>query len=633
MSDTSIPELAIVNEEGASIFARGDRYEIPLYQRPYAWDERNIEQLLEDVRDISDDGEQKYYLGSLVVYPKDKRLYEVIDGQQRLTTLYLLLAALGMELGGEGEPALSFSCREKSGYTLKHMRELVRGGDVEYDRTDQGIVDGLEVIQQWLKLHAEERDALVGKLARTCLYRIEVPKGTDLNHYFEIMNTRGEQLEQHEVLKARLMEPLSGTDSARFARIWDACSDMGCYVQMRFGVEKRQKLFCWGYDQFPTSGRIRSVDWERSDSEQALGIKDIVKSVSDGRGTVEDPEPSRFESIIDFRYFLLHALKVFVHVKGIVDKNGEQSFVPRQLDDKRLAATFGKVLAEGLWDGERIDPERFSNEFAECLLQVRFLFDRCIIKREYDDSSADGVWSLKELQRGNKKSVYYRNTRFKRRYRERGTTSDGTNKTVLMLESCLRVSFTSPKVMHWITELLCALMDDLGLAGSERFVGVVEAQARGQVREFVAAGDYAKGVETPHIVLNYLDYLLWRRDRDRLRDRGSDRDRPRDFSFEFRTSVEHWYPQNPSDDTFKRWDEVDRLGNLCLVQRNINSKFSNLNPLAKKATFQEMIAGGSLKLRKMSDLTNGGDDWREGACQRHEEEMLALLREACGVAS
>lgn len=41
------------------------------------------------------------------------------------------------------------------------------------------------------------------------------------------MNTRGEQLEQHEILKAWLMEPLSGSDSARFARIWDACSDMG----------------------------------------------------------------------------------------------------------------------------------------------------------------------------------------------------------------------------------------------------------------------------------------------------------------------------------------------------------------------------------------------------------------------
>lgn len=44
-----------------------------------------------------------------------------------------------------------------------------------------------------------------------------------------------------------------------------------------------------------------------------------------------------------------------------------------------------------------------------------------------------------------------------------------------------------------------------------------------------------------------------------------------------------------------------------------------------------MIASGSLKLRRMAELTNVADDWRVGACQRHEEEMFALLREACKI--
>ncbi|MBQ9007101.1 MAG: HNH endonuclease [Atopobiaceae bacterium] len=188
-----------------------------------------------------------------------------------------------------------------------------------------------------------------------------------------------------------------------------------------------------------------------------------------------------------------------------------------------------------------------------------------------------------------------------------------------MLESCLRVSYTSPKVMHWITELLCALVAEPDLSWSYRFASFVNDYARKAVQEWLVAGDSAQGVNTPHVVLNYLDYLLWR---------GARKD---DFDFEFRTSVEHWYPQNPSDDTFVRWGEVDRFGNLCLVQRNVNSKFSNLNPVAKKSTYQEMIAGGSLKLREMAQLTDGVDSWKGGVCQRHEEEMLALLREACGV--
>lgn len=67
----------------------------------------------------------------------------------------------------------------------------------------------------------------------------------------------------------------------------------------------------------------------------------------------------------------------------------------------------------------------------------------------------------------------------------------------------------------------------------------------------------------------------------------------------------------------------------------MNSKFSNMSPEAKKSTFKEMISKGSLKLRIMSDLTEkkAGQPaslaWREFIYKQHEDEMLALLREAC----
>ena len=49
------------------------------------------------------------------------------------------------------------------------------------------------------------------------------------------MNTRGEQLEQHDILKATLMSYLSDdSEKGLFAKIWDACSDMTGYVQMHF---------------------------------------------------------------------------------------------------------------------------------------------------------------------------------------------------------------------------------------------------------------------------------------------------------------------------------------------------------------------------------------------------------------
>lgn len=624
MSGKAVPELAILDEGGSNIFTRGDRYEIPLYQRPYAWGEEHIEQLVDDVDGLPDHGDRRYYLGSLVVWRKPDGTWEVIDGQQRLTTLYLMLTALGEPVGGNDAPALSFSCRDRSRYTLMHLDDLDTAAKVDDGMVEANVASGYRVLEQRFGgMSDDELSSFRRKLSRTSLYRIEVPEGTDLNHYFEIMNTRGEQLEQHEILKAWLMEPLLGADSAEFSAIWDACADMSGYVQMRFGVSMREALFTWGFDHFPTHDRISKVSWGDGARADSLNMRQIVAGHDGGVsvGTTDDDEPTRFESIIDFRYFLLHSLKVFVATEGITASNPDDQLVSSQLDDKRLNATFEHVVRVGIWDGDPIDRARFSMAFVECLLQTRYLFDRCIIKREYVGGDLDGRWSLKELQRTSKHGHHYRNSRFKMRWRERGTTSDRTSREVLMLESCLRVSYTSPKVMHWITRLLTELMRDPDKAGRHSFVDVVDACAKDSVREYVEAGDLSLGVNTPHVALNYLDYLLWRRDRDRYRD----------FTFEFRNSVEHWYPQNPSDDTFVRWNEVDRLGNLCLVQRNVNSKFSNLNPLAKKATFQEMIAGGSLKLREMARLTTGADDWKDGACQRHEEEMIALLRGACGV--
>ena len=80
---------------------------------------------------------------------------------------------------------------------------------------------------------------------------------------------------------------------------------------------------------------------------------------------------------------------------------------------------------------------------------------------------------------------------------------------------------------------------------------------------------------------------------------------------------------------------MDQFGNLCNIQRNVNSKFSNMSPEAKKSTFREMIGKGSLKLRIMSELTEEKGNktasacWKDEVCQSHEEEMIDILWNAC----
>ena len=639
-----IQELRILDDE--TLFDKEVHYVIPRYQRAYAWEDKEIVQLIDDINDSTGD----YYIGSLVVAKvKDKvETYEVVDGQQRLTTLYLLLHYLVSrgDLEGEVGKTLSFDCRPNSNYTLEHIQDLLSDAKSlvgDEDRLEQSILNGLKAIDQKFMLGAIDVDAFVERLKMVILYRIEVPEHTDLNRYFEIMNTRGEQLEQHDILKAQLMGYLSDPKELEFfSRVWNACSDMTGYVQMHFAKAEREVIFGDRWSYWP------SDDWDdytgcldmgqRADQEFSIG--DIVKPsfrVETVDGVQEgDRTPIRFDSIIGFPYFLLHVLRVFLRVEDVSLSEGYG--LGSLLDDKRLLADYNKVIACGQMSGKPIkeSKESFAREFILFLLCSRFLFDQFVVKREYAGDDQEGVWSLKELctaGAGYKKKAYYANTRL-RYENEWEKTYAPRNKECLMIQSALRVSYTSPKVMHWITELLVWLFDD------ESELPELSDRAERIAAEAVAEGffeklleemgaydlqeykpeDYAFGVRTPHIVFNYLDYLLWK----------SDKEAYKDFVFEFRNSVEHWYPQHPSDGTIEPWNGRDVFGNLCIISRSVNSKFSNLSPESKMKSYKKMVQKGSLKLRIMGDIIERGtsETWRLSECAKHEEKMISLLCEA-----
>ena len=622
-----IQELRILDDE--TLFDKEVHYVIPRYQRAYAWEDKEIVQLIDDINDSTGD----YYIGSLVVAKvKDKvETYEVVDGQQRLTTLYLLLHYLVScgRLEGEVGKTLSFDCRPNSNYTLTHIQGLLLDrnslADNE-DRLEQSIMNGLKVIdQKFTTGDAIDVAAFIERLNSVILYRIEVPEHTDLNRYFEIMNTRGEQLEQHDILKAQLMRYLNRREQEFFARVWDACSDMTGYVQMHFAKEEREKIFGSEWNNKP------SDDWNdykvclamEQGEDHKVSIKSILKpsfSVEVADGMLEDDKtPIRFDSIIGFPHFLLHVLRVFLRVESAsIDEEKELGSL---LDDKRLLKDFNEVIAYGRMGGKRIKDNKrgFARRFILFLLRSRFLFDKFIIKREYAGDDQEGTWSLKELCTSGARSAkkpYYANTRL-RYENEWEKTYAPRNKECLMIQSALRVSYTSPKVMHWITELLVWLFNN---NETERYKLTDEAEriaAEAVMENFLDLGNYELGVQTPHVVFNYLDYLLWKEGKEKYKD----------FVFEFRNSVEHWYPQHPSEGTFEAWDGIDTFGNLCIISRSVNSKFSNLSPESKMKSYKKMVQKGSLKLRIMGDIIEGSssEKWRQSACAKHEKEMIRLL--------
>lgn len=576
-----------VLEDNKNIFDSKKNFEIPLYQREFAWGYKQITELIDDIYDFEG---TTYYIGSLVV-SENLNSYEIIDGQQRLTALYLLLNYISQKdiSLGKIKNTLKYACRDKSNYTLARIVDVINDNkNLETNYLEDNIINGLDIIKQYFESNKFDLARFISNLKKVVIFRIEVPEETDLNRYFEIMNTRGEQLEQQDILKANLMSYLSTDDAKVFSTIWNACRDMSGYVQMHFKYTKttpRKKIFG------PTWNALPSEKWE-----SYTFLKDLDPIVTDE----EDEIYEKYQSIIDFPYFLLHVLKIFIRSKDIENVN-------ISLDDKKLLKSFQNVLR--VYEQKKHE-SRFSKDFILLLLRERFSFDKYIIKRKHETPEDDGEWSLQEIKEndGKKQPVNTFNQR-----------------NVLMLQAALRVSYTSPKNMNWITKCLSWLLDNCKqIAEFEYAVEHIIREA--VIKNFFMLPNYSMlGVSTHHIVFNYLDYLLWKEDKTK---RNS-------FVFEFRNSVEHWYPQNPSEDTFPRWDDVDTFGNLCIIQRNINARFSNKTPESKMQDHKPMIDKGSIKLRLMRDNTVKGtyptphENWMNNACKQHEDLMLKQLLSSC----
>lgn len=613
-----ILEIPIV-EDNSSIFT-GSHYIVPIYQRAFAWGigegirHNEIIQLMDDVFESTTN---IYRLGSLIVARRGNNEFEVIDGQQRLTALYLILSQLGLHID---VGSLSYACRPSAESILENIAKgtFSFGDGVSENDPASGIVAGMRAIEQKIASQSgpnEYKNTLIRKFKQTYLCRIVVPENTDLNRYFEIMNTRGEQLEPQDIVKARLMSSL-GNDGEKnaFAIVWDACSDMDGYCQMHFqNTRLRSLLFGNNWTELTncslshdaTKRLLKTIEdatsIESSAEASCHTFQELVLSAPSEIQKDQDTEQySHHESIIDFRHFLLHSLRVF--------SNNDQV----TLNDSNLINAFENQSKN--YDGEKGD---FARHFICHLLKCRYLFDRYMIKRVYD---ANGLseWSLNELVANSECGSSYRKTTFAN---SEDISSD--NENVLMLEACMRVSYLDPKNMHWITQLLKHLVE-CNTVTTKGVIDLLNGITKNEIQEFLKKPDHANmGVATPHIVFNYLDYLLWIR-RIELGKHYNNNDFTKGFAFEYRSSVEHWYPRTPPNGI--KWADVNRFGNLCILRGDINSKFSNLMPETKQKDREQYIRSEhqSLKLRIMAKITEK-DGWNASTCKQHEEEMLKIL--------
>ncbi|PTP48605.1 GmrSD restriction endonuclease domain-containing protein [Vibrio splendidus] len=637
MSDSNQVEQLSVR----ALFDSKTQYVIPIYQRNYAWGATEIEQLIQDISDAaglitqSDETatakQVKYYLGSLVVYQRTTHshqsnvVYETIDGQQRHTTLSILLAYLKHrnvlaenELEGL-DINLTFDSRPKSSRALDDIYTGRTNGESE----EPNIHAAFNIIKRYFKTKGLDEQAKTKQffdylLESVTILRVVVPPQTDLNHYFEIMNNRGEQLEKHEVLKAKFMATLDNDEERGcFSTVWDACANMTRYTQMGFQSDLRKEVFGSDWQTMPISFEaIQEKHTSKQQKEDAMTLREIISNKASRSNTDDDEreKEERFGSVIDFSNFLLHVLKLMKTEESI------------SLDDKKLIDAF---ISKD--DGLRVGAKVFVYELLKC----RILFDSYVIKPDQHDEKRK--WSLLRLNsyiNKNSLSPEYPNA-----------FSSDKNEKIRMILAMFHVSNPALVYKRWLNDALRVLNDlttedRLEVDGSS-YLAALEKQSDkyfdeicgGSQLEFTEnnVGVLHQGTGVQNFVFNRLDYLLWRN----LSDGKPVGEITKEtlgahftsFQFAFRTSVEHYFPQTDPSGASKMQD-VDRFGNLCLISPSSNSRLSNYSPQDKKKFYQENNRAESLKQAIMMSYDDWGPDGvaRENI-QNHEQTMVSVL---CG---
>lgn len=669
LEEVSINELFISGDEST--------YEIPIYQRNYAWERDEIIALIQDIYDAyKKDFETVYYIGTLVSYHKGNRIFEIIDGQQRLTTIRLILGALGIV----PQNKLTYTARKKSDDTLKAIPDF----SVDSEK-DIGIVNGFKYAKEAVEgIASEDLENFKDYFGNNVhLIHYQVPKDIDLNQYFEIMNSRGEQLEKHEIVKANLMEKLANArERELFNCIWECCSEMSVYVQQRINALakslKSSKIFGRNLYSFPLTDfeslKHTLTDVDSGKKTERISIADIINSKR-GAGETDDKDEEKkdsFQPIIDFPNFLLIVLKI--------TRMSEKSFSPSSfnLDDKELLTEFAKAKMTA---GK-------VRQFIFCLLKARFLLDNYIVHHSKEEDSMDSnPWKLQ---------VWHRDTETKKEFLKNLCDDKSQQDRLVHLLSMFEVSFTARQRKNYLFYCLMYLMKSkkrdlteytdfveklanryfhlVYLDGSK--LNAINTPVPGSFDEVMLTDNndlcnvpiknkrqedfieiYGDGTEAskgvPLFVFNYLDYKIWNiYDREirseKLKKRSPERkiffkklgcsdfelDLFKQFYFSrTRRSLEHYYPQAMADGIGDHLDknQINCIGNYAMIGSQANSSGSNWSPKTKldhyldKSQKVSQISIASLKFMIMMQVCQDRQKWEFEEIKHHQDKMLEIL--------
>ncbi|WP_397538163.1 DUF262 domain-containing protein [Rummeliibacillus pycnus] len=290
-----------------------NKFIIPEYQRPYAWADEQIQTLFEDLVEYTEnDNESTYFLGTIVSYENENYEQEIIDGQQRITSLFLLLRALYSKLNSMTETKEVKNFKGQIESALWEQDELT--AEVDFEKTliesrvmrDEGnetfakiLISGTieesakdnyslnyKLFTELIEKYATSEPELFFWFIRNVLNKaILLPITADSQDtaltIFSTLNDRGLALSDADIFKAKIYNHLDAEGRAVFIEQWQQLDDEATNTN-----ESIQKLFYYYMfylralenDRNTTTPGIRKY-YSRNNFEQ-LYKSDVMKNLN-----------------------------------------------------------------------------------------------------------------------------------------------------------------------------------------------------------------------------------------------------------------------------------------------------------------------------------------------------------------
>lgn len=317
----------------SKIFSSEFEYHIPPYQRPYAWTEEETSTLFDDLYDFyCNTNDDDYFLGSIVLIKQDnKPCADVIDGQQRLTTLTILLAVIASKFSGENrdsiekylvepgndfeglEPAPRLFLREKdkeffANYVQSlHIQELLELDIAQLDNEAKSHIllnakKLNEKIDERFGANIKSLIEFVKFLVQRCfLIAVCTPNQTSAHRIFSVMNSRGLDLLPTDIIKAEVIGKINNGEQDHYNNLWEdlevettrtGFSELFGHIRMIYAKNKAKKSL---YEEF--NEYIMPI---KNDANSKNFIDNCITPYCDAFNTIRNAEyksTSRAESV------------------------------------------------------------------------------------------------------------------------------------------------------------------------------------------------------------------------------------------------------------------------------------------------------------------------------------------------